>query len=70
MKITVTSLFLALFFVLGCASTPEKPAAQPEGRLLPWEPAQLPAEVRQEKPAEPRREADAENRSESPRDSG
>ncbi len=47
-----------------------KPAAKPEGRLLPWEPAQLPAEVKKDKPAEPKREADADGRSETPTESG
>ncbi len=47
-----------------------KPAAKPEGRLLPWEPAQLPAEIKKDKPAEPQREADTDTRSETPRESG
>jgi ribonuclease E len=47
-----------------------KSDAKPEGRLLPWEPAQLPVEVKKDKPAEPQREADADGRSETPRESG
>jgi ribonuclease E len=42
-----------------------KAAARPEGRLLPWEPAQLPAEIKKDKPVEPRPEADADKRAES-----
>jgi len=44
----------------GNGSDAPKPADKPEGRLLPWEPVQLPAEVKKEKTSEPRREADAE----------
>ena len=47
-----------------------KPAAKPEGRLLPWEPAHLPVEVKKEKPAEPQREADDKGQGETPRESG
>ncbi len=54
----------------GNGSDDKKPVEKPEGRLLPWEPTQVPAEVRKEKPAEPRREADAESRGDSPRESG
>jgi len=54
----------------GNGSEDKKPAGKPEGRLLPWEPAQVPAEAGKEKPAEPRREADADSRSDSPRESG
>ena len=50
----------------GNGSDGAKPAAKPEGRLLPWEPAPLPAEVRKDKPAEPRREADNDKRADSP----
>jgi ribonuclease E len=44
----------------GNGSDTPKPADKPEGRLLPWEPVQLPVEVKKEKASEPRREADAE----------
>jgi ribonuclease E len=44
----------------GNGSDTPKPADKAEGRLLPWEPVQLPAEVKKEKASEPRREADAE----------
>jgi ribonuclease E len=54
----------------GNGSDDAKPAARQEGRLLPWEPAQLPAEVKKDKPADPQREADADAQSETPRDSG
>ena len=54
----------------GNGSDDAKPAARQEGRLLPWEPAQLPAEVKKDKPADPQREADADARSETPRESG
>ena len=54
----------------GNGSDSAKPAAKPEGRLLPWEPVQLPAEVKQEKPAEAKREPDNAAPAESPRDSG
>ena len=49
----------------GNGSDGAKPAGRPEGRLLPWEPTQLPAEIKKDKPAEPRREADADERAES-----
>jgi len=48
-------------------------AAGPEGRLLPWEPAHLPAKIRKDEPAEPRREADSDDQNESssrPSDNG
>jgi ribonuclease E len=54
----------------GNGSDNAKPAARPEGRLLPWEPAQLPAEVKKDKPAEPKRDADSDGNSETPRESG
>jgi len=53
----------------GNGSDDGKPADKPAGRLLPWEPAQLPAEVRKEKPSEPQRDADAETSGESSRES-
>ena len=54
----------------GNGSDDTKPADKPEGRLLPWEPAQLPAEVKKEKPSEPQREADAESSGDSSREPG
>jgi ribonuclease E len=54
----------------GNGSDGEKTAAKPEGRLLPWEPAHLPAEIKKEKPAEPQRDTGAEPESESSRESG
>ena len=42
----------------------------PLDQETPWEPAQLPAEVKKDKPAEPRREADADKRAESPPSDG
>ena len=44
----------------GNGSDAPKSSDKAEGRLLPWEPVQLPAEIREEKPSKPRREADAE----------
>ena len=54
----------------GNGSEKKEPAGKPEGRLLPWEPVQLPAEVPKEKPAEPPRDADADRRTETPGDGG
>ena len=54
----------------GNGSDDAKPAVKQEGRLLPWEPPQLPAEVKKDKPVDPQREADADAQSETPRDSG
>ena len=54
----------------GNGSDDVKPAARPEGRLLPWEPAHLPVEVKKEKPAEPQRETDDKGQGETPRESG
>ena len=54
----------------GNGSDAPKPADKPEGRLLPWEPAQLPAEVRKEKPSEAQRETSAETPDKSSRESG
>ena len=54
----------------GNGSDDAKPAAKPEGRLLPWEPAHLPAEVKKDKPAKPQHEADAGSENDSPRESG
>ncbi|MDH3756705.1 MAG: Rne/Rng family ribonuclease [Gammaproteobacteria bacterium] len=54
----------------GNGSDDAKPAAKPAGRLLPWEPAHLPAEIKKDKPAEPKRKADAGGDSEPPSESG
>ncbi len=54
----------------GNGSDKKEPAPKPEGRLLPWEPVQLPAEVPKENPTEPRHEADADRRAETPGDGG
>ena len=44
----------------GNGSDAAKPADKPEGRLLPWEPVQVPAEVRKERSSEPQRDNKAE----------
>jgi ribonuclease E len=57
----------------GNGSERAKAAAGPEGRLLPWEPAHLPAKIRKDEPAEPRRKADSDDQNESssrPSDNG
>jgi ribonuclease E len=54
----------------GNGSDGAKTAAKPEGRLLPWEPAHLPAEIKKEKPAEPQHDAGAKPEGESSRESG
>jgi ribonuclease E len=54
----------------GNGSDEAKPAAKPEGRLLPWEPAHLPAEIKKEEPSEPQRDAEAGAQGEPPRESG
>ncbi len=54
----------------GNGSDGGKAAAKPEGRLLPWEPAHLPAEIKKEKATEPQRDSGANPESESSRDSG
>jgi ribonuclease E len=54
----------------GNGSDGTKAAARPEGRLLPWEPAQLPAETKKEKPAETQRDAEVKPEGESSRESG
>ncbi len=54
----------------GNGSDGGKSVAKPEGRLLPWEPAHLPAETKKEKPTEAQPDAGAGPESESSRDSG
>jgi ribonuclease E len=54
----------------GNGSDEAKPAAKPEGRLLPWEPVHLPEVVKQDTPPEPKRDADSGSEGETPRESG
>ena len=54
----------------GNGSDDAKPAAKPEGRLLPWEPVHLPEAVKKDTPPEPKRDADSGSEGETPRESG
>jgi len=54
----------------GNGSDGRQASDKPEGRLLPWEPVQLPAEVSKDKPSKSRREGESETPGKSSQESG